>query len=434
MDSKQALGLACVFALIGVIAYLGLQPSEQRTLIISNSSGSNVSSINDLDDVTLISLINGQILKYNSTSGQWENENLASFTDTTECNNIGSGTALICVEGTNINFRSILASTGLSAVNSSNTITLTNTLPESTTCANLGASSSLSEGIYVSGNCNFKKLLEGTGILLSSNSTHITLTNSAPDDTSCSNVGTGKNIYKDGECNFRSVLGSPDISVTQQTNTITIDFNGTDNNSCTNTGSGEPICESANNINSLITTSPLTVTDTTGDLTVACSTCWIQLDSSSPTDGATSWTSGTFTAKKYLRFEVYIKGDSTTVTAGNLAMQFNSDTGANYNYYVYVAGSRTASASQTSARICNIDENYPWYLQGVVLNPSGTFKKGGHFDMTDLDGVNLAGGQECETYISWSNTSNQITSVTLLRTSGTWAFDSTTNMVIYGHD
>lgn len=54
---------------------------------------------------------------------------------------------------------------------------------DSTTASNLGASSSLSEEIFaqeVGNDLQFKRLLEGANISLSSNATHVTVTNSAP--------------------------------------------------------------------------------------------------------------------------------------------------------------------------------------------------------------------------------------------------------------
>jgi len=150
---------------------------------IDSSSGTPV-SLNDLTDVTLVSISNNQIMVYNSTSGQWENENQTTFSDTTVCNNLGSG-KILCASG-NVNIKSLLAGTGITLTNDTNTVTITNSLPESTVCANLG---SVGEGIYVSGNCDFKKLLAGNGMSLSSNGTRITITNTLPEAT------TGSNLY-----------------------------------------------------------------------------------------------------------------------------------------------------------------------------------------------------------------------------------------------
>lgn len=169
-----------MFLLVVIGIFLIVPMSEERTLILttpSNSTG-GCSDLDCLNDVTLIDLINNQILVYNSTSGDWENTNQTSFVDTTICNNLGSG-KIICpsYSSGNINLRTLKASTGLSIANDTTSITYTNTLPESTVCSgqsgnyNIVASSS-------GGNCTFKNLVPSTGISISSNSTHITISNS----------------------------------------------------------------------------------------------------------------------------------------------------------------------------------------------------------------------------------------------------------------
>jgi len=134
-------------------------------------------NITDLCDVTIISPSTNQIIEYNGS--QWVNVAHASFSDTTTCNNIGTGTAYVCVEGTNVNLRSILASTGISVSNNSNTITITNTDPETTVCNN----QTTGQGLCIDDTIELKNLLAGSSISLSSNSTHITITNTAPDNT-----------------------------------------------------------------------------------------------------------------------------------------------------------------------------------------------------------------------------------------------------------
>lgn len=99
---------------------------------------------------------------------------------------------------------------------------------EANTASNLG---SVGQGWFsqkVGVDLQFKKILNGTGITLSSNGTRIMINSTSGGETTvCTNQGSGSQIFKDGNCNFRTILGSPDISVTQQTNTVTIDYNGT---------------------------------------------------------------------------------------------------------------------------------------------------------------------------------------------------------------
>ena len=155
----------------------------------------------------------------------------ASGSETTDCINLGTQYQII-VNSTNGDcfVRSLANGTGIKlAVNSTHVIiNSTSGGGETTVCASVG---SIGESIINStsaGNCNFKKLLAGTGISLSSNGTRITIINTLPDDTVCVNVGSGSQVYKEGECNFRTLVGSSDISITNTSNTVVIDFNGTE--------------------------------------------------------------------------------------------------------------------------------------------------------------------------------------------------------------
>src|SRR6185503_13896381 len=160
---------------------------------------------------------------------------------------------------------------------------ITNSAPESTNCNNVGAGTVIH---VTSSNCNAKSLKAGTGISISSNSTHITITNSLPEQ-GCTSAG-GTSIWKTTTtCDAKGLTAGVGLTLTSNTNdnnyktnfvngtgiTITGTTSQTFASNCNNTGTGEAICESSNNINSLIATSPLTVSDTTGDLTIACSTC-----------------------------------------------------------------------------------------------------------------------------------------------------------------
>lgn len=147
--------------------------------------------------------------------------------DTTDCVNVGTGKYVIRnVDSGDCYVRSIVGSSDISITNTSNTIVVDfNGTAGSTDCINVGTGTRLIQNS--TDNCYVRTLVAGNGISLANSTNTVTITNSLPDDTSCTNVGTGSQVYKDGECNFRTVLGSADISVTQQTNTITIDYNGT---------------------------------------------------------------------------------------------------------------------------------------------------------------------------------------------------------------
>jgi hypothetical protein len=266
-------------------------------------------------------------------------------------------------------------------------------------------------------------------------------TNLISDNTVCANVGTGSNIYKDGECNFRSVLGSSDISVTQQTNTITVDFNGTDNNSCTNTGTGEAICESANNINSLIATSPLGISDTTGDLTLTCSTCittgYNELGRASPSDGDTSISISPITANKYLHVIASIKGNTAGSTLGEIVFRFNNDAGTNYVWREYDNnGAGVDGDASTGIPVRpNFDDTEFVYIEADIINVSAQTKLVIIESTSNMDSsTNTTNPFIYNAVGKWTNTSSQITRIDIGMTSGTASFDSTSQMVVYGHN
>jgi hypothetical protein len=309
-NSKITIGIIGFIA-FGLMLFLILPQSEQEQTIIVRDRGNGTSSgCTDLDcltDVVLVLPATSQVLTFDGVN--WINADVGAIGDTTTCSNIGTGTAYICVEGTNIDFRSILAGTGITASNNSNTVTITNTAPDNTICANVGTGSE----IYKDGECNFKtledgtgislidgtdtvtisnsspesttctnqatgigicinndidlkNLVNGTGISITTNSTHITFTNTGAsgESTNCVNVGTGSGIHKTGSnCNANSLIAGTGITITNTTDDYTFA------SQCANTGTGEPVCESSNNINSLIAGSGITISDTTGDLTIS---------------------------------------------------------------------------------------------------------------------------------------------------------------------
>ena len=261
--------------------------------------------------------------------------------------------------------------------------------------------------------------IAGTGISVNQTNHNVLITNTSPDNTVCANVGTGKEIYKDGECNFKTLVGSADISITNTSNTVVIDYNGT---AVTSVDGTSPIVSSGG-------TTP----------TISCPTCittsdtWVLLDTSSPTNGTTSWTSNTFSAKKYLRLEIEVQGYNTTVTAGNLGVRFNGDSGARYSYHIDNRGSLSSQTSVGQCAIIAVDERFMYYGTIEVLSQTNKPK----VFVSSISSSNHAsqnGQGYFNTYCGWDNSTAQITTITLLRTSGTYGLDSTSVMKIWGHD
>jgi len=245
--------------LSGIAAALILIPifASNTTIFLTTENGGTPTScspanglvlaqnLTDLCDVTIISPASNQIIQYNGS--QWVNVNQASFTnETTTCNNIGSG-VILCA-GDNVDIKTVSALSGIQITNDSNTVYFANT--------------------GVTG------LVASTGISINASTGVVTITNTAPDNTICTNVGGGAQVYKDGECNFRTLVGSPDISIIQGTNDITIDFNGTISNEstqCINVGTGTLIIKNSTSGNCYVKTlkagSGLSIVNGTNDIT-----------------------------------------------------------------------------------------------------------------------------------------------------------------------
>lgn len=400
------LGLVLIFALLMIPSF-----SADTTIFLTNGSNGNSTGGGNVTSVNA-----GTGISVNQTTGNVLVTN--TLPESTSGANVGNGANVFKnMTSAVLYFKTLLAGSDVSITNGTNTITITNTAPDNTACTNVGTGSQ----IYKDGECNFRTLGHGTGITLTNGTDVITINNSEPESTSGVNVGNGANVFKNMTGTvlyFKTLLAGTGIQVTNSTNTITL----------TNIG-----------VTSLSGISPISASASTGSVTISCPTCAttdsnnILLDSSSPVDGSSSWTSGTFTAKKYIFIEIYIKLNNTAVTAGNIGIRFNGDTGANYDGVRLVGGSRSTSTSATSNIACSIDENFAYYTVGDIYN-SASQKKGIHVNVVPLEFSNTAGNQECEMYGDWQNTSNAITSITLFRSTGTWLFDSTSTMVILGHD
>jgi len=204
-ERKTEIGIG-LFLLIAVGAFLVIPavfPAD--TIILTAPSGFVDSCANpnlilaqnltDLCDVTIISPLTNELLSYNGT--QWVNVDFASFNNTATCSNIGNGTAFVCVEGSQdpIQFRSILAGAGISVSNTTNTVTITNTAPDNTVCANVGIGDAQ---VYKDGECNFRTLIQGNNIQLTeaANTIVIDVVGIDPESTECTNLGTvGEGVF-----------------------------------------------------------------------------------------------------------------------------------------------------------------------------------------------------------------------------------------------
>lgn len=320
--------------------------------------------------------------------------------ESTKIISIGSGTLLkISPDGANgaecqdfdVNasdcIKSLNAGTGISITNDSSTVTITNSAPDNTSCANLGT---VGEGVYVSDECNFKKLLAGSSISLSSNGTRITITNSAPDDTTCANVGAGSNVYKDGECNFRSLISddTATLALTQNTNDVT--FSPVLKKLCETTASG-------------------------GETSLTC-------------------TLSTSTGIKTIYITAMIK---TTDASTVFRYRFNGDSGSNYA----ARSSSNGGADATATGGSDLLIAYPSGTGSLQIatelwcsQPDSSLEKlcYGHRFNNGATGSGTAGGR-LEITTKWVNTSNWISTIDLARTAGTGTLTQYSYITVWGY-
>ena len=157
---------------------------------------------------------------------------------------------------------------------------------------------------------------------------------------------------------------------------------------------------------------------------------WQELASVTAGGSSTNLSSGTFTAKKYLMFEIYSDG-----TGGDTNMTFNNDTAGNYAW----RRSINDGAEDTGTSVSNLGNIHYVGSSGVagyttffVINKSDKEKIG------ICEGLhqNSAGAgtapDRTEAVIKWINTSAQITEIDIDSTSGN--FNSKSFIKVWGAD
>jgi hypothetical protein len=243
----------------------------------------------------------------------------------------------------------------------------------------------------------------------------VLITNTAPDNTSCANVGSGSQVYKDGECNFRTIIGSSDISVTQQTNTITIDYNGT--------SSGVTSLTSGNDA--------IVLSGSTGAITITPE--WQLLCEDIASSGDTSMNCSTFVSHRYYYIITYQRIQTSTATLG---LQINGDSGNNYAFRFSTNNGAETTTTNTNQCLTTGSLNNGQFgetLYQFSNNESGQEKTG----YGQTSGVTASGAGNApyrvEIACKWANTANNITDFDMVRIAGTGTLASG-YLVVYGHD
>ena len=152
---------------------------------------------------------------------------------------------------------------------------------------------------------------------------------------------------------------------------------------------------------------------------------WQELDDSTWSSGD-SWTSGTFTAKKYLWVQFY-----STSSGGSNYFRFNGDSGTNY-------ANRYSINGATDSTIGTQPESYLGAIDGLSFNNVFIVNTSSNEKLLIADRVSrsTAGSATSPTRMEsvgkWANTSSQITSITVT-TAGGGSFTSG-QMKVWGHD
>jgi hypothetical protein len=170
--------------------------------------------------------------------------------------------------------------------------------------------------------------------------------------------------------------------------------------------------------------------EVTTNITNTFADAWYQELAVTTLSGASDTISATFTPKNYLRILV------STVAAGSTirsVISFNNDSGTNYQQYLGENGgamSGTASltyifltASTTAYGEWAIIEGFNFATRDKIFRLEGN----------TVAQTGLAPGNVREGILKWSNTSTQISTVTITNTS-TSDFAANSQLIVLGHD
>jgi hypothetical protein len=157
---------------------------------------------------------------------------------------------------------------------------------------------------------------------------------------------------------------------------------------------------------------------------------WEELASVDLSGGdASSLSTGTITAKKYLWVQFLVEVDTTN---DDCYVRFNSDTGSNYSWRRSTeGGADSTSTSKTSwDPEGSLQTSQPMFVNMFVVNNTSNEKLGiAHTIRSNTAGAGNAPSRR-EWVGKWANTSNQITNVSLVAQSGN--LKSKTIMRVWG--
>jgi hypothetical protein len=183
-----------------------------------------------LVDIDQTTLANEQVLQYNSATGKFENQalSLAASGFITSATSLGTGEDVYKQETSGaLQFRSILAGSGITLTTGTNEITIA-TSGANTSAVNIGTGT----GIFTSksgDNIQLRSLKTGTGninlaVAASGTGNEIEFVNTAEINTA-SNLGAGTGIFAQKstyDLQFKSIVAGSNITVTNNSTTVTI--------------------------------------------------------------------------------------------------------------------------------------------------------------------------------------------------------------------
>jgi len=156
---------------------------------------------------------------------------------------------------------------------------------------------------------------------------------------------------------------------------------------------------------------------------------WEELASVELGGAADTISSGTFTAKKYLWVQVFVKSASSS----RIKFQFNNDTSTNYAFRYSgngAADATTGASPQDSLNLTYSNANYNKFFSGFIINNSANEKLLTGTNMEAPAGAGSAPNR-VEFVGKWANTSAQITEIDVL-SSATNAYGAGSIIKVWG--
>jgi len=157
---------------------------------------------------------------------------------------------------------------------------------------------------------------------------------------------------------------------------------------------------------------------------------WTELSSTTLTGAAASIDTGTISAKKYLWVQLYANQSGYL----NSSLNFNSDTGSNYAVrFSDDGGADSTSTSQTKLDLRMGEHANPSFSNTFIINSSSKEKLVISHNVNQKSSGSGTAPARGEVVGKWSNTSSQITSIQIVRTSG-GSFASGSILKVWGSD